>query len=322
MPSILIVDDNIHLIALMGRMLEPLADVSFATHGPAALRAMKSRAPDLVLLDEQMPGMSGNQVCQTMQEDPELAAIPVVFVTGHDDADAEVRALTSGAVDFIAKPINEAVLVARVRTQLRIKSLSDQLLRSATLDGLTGLTNRGDFDRRLSMEWARAARSGGTLSLVILDVDHFKRFNDHYGHPAGDRCLQAVANVIGTQARRAADVAARFGGEEFTLLLPDTSLTGAQEAAERVRREIESMNVAHAASPTASCVTVSMGVAACQPLPCAVVSDGASRLVELADQALYAAKSLGRNRVCLSEGDPAMTTPRPSGHGATVLASS
>lgn len=305
MQSILIVDDNLPLIAVIGRMLEPLAQVSYATNGAAALRAMNTRAPDLVLLDEQMPGMSGTQLCRLMQDDPALAAVPIIFVTGHDSAEAEVRALSNGAVDFIAKPINEAILIARVRTQLRLKSLSDQLLRSATRDGLTGLTNRGDFDRRLSLEWARAARAGSTVSLVVLDVDHFKLFNDRYGHPAGDRCLQAVARVLGAQARRATDVAARCGGEEFALLMPDTTLTGAQEAAERARQEVAALRMPHAASPTAAHVTVSIGVAACRPLPC-VVSDGATGLVELADQALYAAKSLGRDRVCLSKGAPAM----------------
>ena len=303
MPSILIVDDNIHLIALMGRMLEPLAHVAFATSGEAALRQMRTCRPDLVLLDEEMPGMSGIRVCEAMRDDPSLAAIPVMFVTGHGGAEAEVRALTTGAVDFIAKPVHEAVLLARVRTQLRLKSLSDQLLRSATLDGLTGLTNRGELDRRLSLEWGRAARAGSTLSLGMVDVEHFKRYNDHYGHPAGDRCLQAVARVIGDQARRATDLAARFGGEEFAVLLPETSATHAQDAAERLRTEVSALKLPHAMSTTGACVTVSLGVATCRPLPGAT-ADGVGQFIELADRALYAAKSLGRNRVCVSKGHP------------------
>src|SRR6218665_97348 len=149
MPTILIVDDNINLIALMGKMLTAVADLSFATKGKGVLCEMGACPRDLVLLDEDMPGMSGGQVCEAMSQDPDLAAIPVIFVTGHTDSDSEVRALIAGAVDFIAKPVHEAVLLARVRTHLRLKSLSDELRRSAALDGLTQLSNRGAFDSRL-----------------------------------------------------------------------------------------------------------------------------------------------------------------------------
>ena len=297
MPSILIVDDNVHLIALMGRMLAPLAQISFATHGAAALQQMLAHRPDLVLLDEEMPGMSGHEVCDAMRGHSDLAAIPVMFVTGHHDADAEVRALTAGAVDFISKPVHEAVLLARVRTQLRLKELSDQLRRSAMSDGLTGLANRGELDRRLTLEMARAARQASTLSVLMLDVDHFKLFNDRYGHPAGDQCLRAVAGVLQAHARRATDLAARFGGEEFALVLPEASISDAQDAAERVRADVLALAIAHAGSSTAPHVTVSIGVASCRPLPDAG-EQAVAELISQADRALYGAKALGRNRVC------------------------
>lgn len=309
MPTILIVDDNVHLIAMMGRMLEPLASICYATNGAAALRQMQACRPDLILLDEDMPGMTGSQMCEAMREVAELRDIPVIFVTGHDDVQAEVRALTAGAVDFISKPVHEAVLLARVRTQLRLKLLSDELMRSASSDGLTGLANRRELDRRLDLEWGRAAREGSTLSLLMLDVDHFKLFNDRYGHPAGDQCLRAVAAVVQTQARRATDLAARFGGEEFSLILPQACVSDAQVAAERLRAEVQALGIVHAASPTSCHVTVSIGIASCRPFPGAQ-GVSAKDLIEQADRALYGAKALGRNRVCHSRG---LTTPAVDG---------
>lgn len=248
--------------------------------------------------------MSGIELCQEMRTQHDLSAIPVMFVTGHDDADAEVQALTAGAVDFISKPVNEAILLARVSTQLRLKSLTDQLLRSASIDGLTGLANRRELDQRLIAEWSRAARQGAPLSVLMLDVDHFKLYNDRYGHPVGDQCLRAVAGAVAEQARRATDLAARFGGEEFTLVLPDTGAAQAQEIAERLRSQVQALALDHAASPSARHVSVSIGVATCHP-HAGAAQPGVSALMSKADQALYAAKAQGRNRVCVSDGSPA-----------------
>lgn len=297
MNSILVVDDNVHLIAQLGKMLAPLGQIRFATAGKPALEQMRSQPPDLVLLDAEMPDMNGYAVCQAMRADPELEGIPVIFVTAHDDEDAEVRGLAAGAVDFIAKPVKEAILLARVRTHLRLKSLTDELRRSATVDGLTELANRSAFDQRLVLEWARAARTGSSLSLVLLDVDHFKKYNDRYGHPSGDGCLRAVARAIAGQARRPADLAARVGGEEFALLLPDTDTHGALEAAERIRSAVVLLGIEHDASPTAPNVTVSVGVATCLPV-LAARPETRERFIEQADKALYAAKAGGRNRIC------------------------
>ncbi|MFG6416632.1 diguanylate cyclase [Roseateles sp. DC23W] len=297
MNSILIVDDNVHLIAVLGKMLAPIAQVRFATAGLPALAQMRAEPPQLVLLDAEMPGMSGYAVCQAMRADPELDKIPVIFVTAHNDAQAEVRALDAGAVDFITKPVNEPVLLARVQTQLRLKALTDELRRSAAIDGLTRVANRGAFDERLQLEHARAARTGGELSLLLLDVDHFKRFNDHYGHPGGDACLREIASALAGQARRPADLASRIGGEEFALLLPDTDMAGALGAAERLIAAIASLALPHAASPTAARVTVSIGIASCVP-PQQQAAGAERQLVERADQALYRAKAEGRNRAC------------------------
>lgn len=299
MNSVLIVDDNIHLIAVLGKMLEPVGQIRFAISGMQALQQMRDEPPDLVLLDAEMPEMSGQEVCRAMKADPDLKNIPVVFVTSHSHVDAEVESLAAGAADFISKPVNEAILLARVKTQLRLKTFADELRRVAAVDGLTGLANRRTFDSQLKLEWSRTARTGNSLSLILLDVDHFKKYNDHYGHPAGDRCLRQVAEALGGQARRSTDLAARVGGEEFALLLPDTDAAGAHDAAERIRAAVAGLSIAHAASTTASHVTVSIGVATCQPNTTNQPRTFED-LLDQSDQALYAAKSQGRNRVAVA----------------------
>ena len=308
MNSILIVDDNLPLIALMGKMLEPMGQVRFANAGRPALDLMREQLPDLVLLDAEMPDMDGYAVCQAMKADPELERIPVIFVTAHDDVESEIRGLTAGAADFISKPVNEPILLARVQTQLRLKRLSDELRRRAAIDPLCGLANRGSFDQRLQLEWSHAARNGTELSLILIDVDHFKKFNDRYGHPTGDACLRAVADALGLQAHRATDLAARIGGEEFALLLPQTDAAGACVAAGRIRDAVVRLAIPHAASQTAPHLTVSVGVATRRPAPPVQATD-AMDLVEQADRALYAAKAQGRNRMALAPQQTACLPP-------------
>ncbi|MBB2775402.1 UNVERIFIED_ORG: diguanylate cyclase (GGDEF)-like protein [Comamonas terrigena] len=292
--SILIVDDNTDMIQLMARMLKGVARLRFATHGEEALQLMRMEPPDLVLLDAEMPGMSGYHVCEALQLDPVLADIPVIFVTGHTDTDYEVRGLDAGAVDFITKPVNEALLLARVRTQLRIKSMADELRRMATIDSLTGLANRRHFDNLMRREWKCCARDGKQMTLLMADVDHFKRYNDSYGHPAGDACLQAVAQALQSIAKRPSDLVGRLGGEEFAVLLPDTDLAGGQEVAEHAVQAVRAQALPHASSLTAEHVTISVGLAVCTPHNAA--DSELHALYSAADRALYQAKAEGRNR--------------------------
>lgn len=305
-PSILLVDDNPGAIQLMGRLMSGLAQLRFATSGAVALEQMKHAPPDLVLLDAEMPGMSGYQLCEAMKAQPALAHVPVIFVTAHSGPQFELKCFELGAVDFIAKPISEPLLLARVKTQLRIKRLTDELRSIATIDALTELRNRRTFEDLLQVEWRRCLRAGEPIGLLMVDVDHFKMFNDCYGHPAGDGCLRSVAQVLAAVTQRPGDVAARYGGEEFALLLPNTPRAGAEHLAQRLLDAVEQLGMPHEASPTASHVTVSVGLgcydgdSACwiDPSPDSRFASSppftAADLVGSADKALYSAKRAGR----------------------------
>jgi len=306
-PDLLLVDDDPGMIQVMARALSGLGRLRFATGGEQALRQMADATPDLVLLDGDMPGLNGLEVCRRMKGDPQLAGVPVIFVTGQNSAEDELRGLETGASDFIAKPISEPLLVARARTQLRVKALTDELRAMASTDGLTGVANRRSFDEALAREWRRQQRSGQPLSLLLVDVDHFKAYNDHYGHQGGDACLRSVAQALAEARRRPADLAARYGGEEFALLLPDTDRDGADYVARRIMELIEALALPHESSRTAPHVTVSVGIsyldqihADRRPAGAGPATPGESpeALLRAADIALYAAKQAGRARAC------------------------
>ncbi len=303
---ILLVDDDPGMIQVMARILSGTGQVRFATSGAAALLQARDMLPDLILLDAEMPDMDGFKVCETLKADPVLADIPVIFLTSHSGLDFELKGLNIGAVDFLAKPISEPLLLARVRTQLRVKHLTDELKRIGTIDALTEIMNRRAFDDALAREWTRSRRAGQAISLLMVDVDHFKLFNDNYGHPAGDACLRSIARALKSASFRPADVVARYGGEEFALLLPDTAHRGAEHLAHRVLDAVESMKIPHAASPTSGHVTVSVGIGCYdEDSGCWVLPSADSRfavehvctpadLVHSADKAMYAAKHAGR----------------------------
>ncbi len=302
--SILLVDDDPGMIQLMARMLEGQGQLRFATSGKAALEQLQQAVPDLVLLDAEMPGMSGFELCAAMQNDPCLADVPVIFVTSHNDQGSELKGLDLGAVDFIAKPISEPLLRARVKTQLRVKQLTDQLRKLATVDALTGLLNRRALDDALEREGQLSIRHGTPLSLLMVDVDHFKLFNDCYGHLMGDDCLRRVATALREACQRSADLVTRFGGEEFAVVLPGTPSDGAQQLATRLLQQVDLLRIGHRDSPTAPYVTISIGISTWQPpAPAAAGMPAApqpawqpAHLVKAADTALYKAKQAGRQQ--------------------------
>lgn len=293
--NILLVDDDTAAIGALGKILADFGQLRFATSGADALRLARESTPDLVLLDIEMPGMNGLEVCAAMKQDARLRDVPVIFVTSHTAVEQEVAGLTLGAVDFISKPPSAPVVAARVRTHLRLKEMSDALRHAATTDALTGIANRRYFDETLAREWARAHRTHKPLSLLLIDIDCFKAYNDRYGHQGGDTCLALVASAIRACAFRPGDLAARYGGEEFTLLLPDSAETDARQVAMRLLAAVGALALPHATSPVADHVTLSVGMSVYDPNRHRAEASPVT-LISAADQALYAAKRAGRNR--------------------------
>ncbi|NGZ84572.1 diguanylate cyclase domain-containing protein [Duganella aceris] len=294
---ILVVDDAMENIQILHHALRDEHEVLFAMDGETALQIALEQQPDLILLDAVMPGMDGYAVCAALRGSPRLQDIPIIFVTALIQPEDETRALEAGAVDFISKPFNVAVVRARVRSQLTIKRQADAMRELSMTDGLTGVANRRSFNDTVDAEWRRCARAGMALSLIMIDIDHFKLYNDHYGHQAGDACLQQVSAAMKRCATRPQDLLARYGGEEFILLLPQEALDGTEVVAARILDEVRKLALPHAASPTAPHISVSMGLASAMP---PIDSSDPSTLIRTADANLYRAKQTGRNRYCIS----------------------
>lgn len=301
-PRLLVVDDQPLNIQVIHHALAQDCQVLMATSGKQALELCQNQLPDLILLDVEMPEMDGFEVCQRLKADETTRHIPVIFVTAHSNSDFETRGLELGAVDFISKPVNASVLRARVKSHLLLKLQSDVLRSLVFFDGLTGVYNRRYFDQQLAREWARSSRSGLPLSLVILDVDFFKRFNDRYGHQAGDDCLRQIADVLKNGLRRLTDMVARYGGEEFVCLLPDTPLDQAMEIARHLQTLVRTRAIVHEDSEVDKVVTISLGVASATGN-----SEDAQALLALADLQLYNAKHSGRG---CARGAALAVTPR------------
>jgi diguanylate cyclase (GGDEF)-like protein len=295
---ILVVDDAMENIQILHAALQDEHEVLFAMDGPRALEIARAQHPDLILLDAVMPGMDGYAVCRELFASEETSDIPVIFVTALKSPEDETRALGAGAADFISKPVNAAVVRARVRTQLTVKRQRDALRALILTDSLTGVANRRAFDERLEMEWRRCGRAQLPVSLLMVDIDHFKLYNDHYGHPAGDATLVQVASAMRRAAARSQDLVARYGGEEFAILLPQLDEQGATGVARRLMHELEMLDLPHAASPTSQRLTVSIGISSMVPGEHGAPGD----LVQVADALLYQAKAGGRNRYRTSAG--------------------
>ncbi len=293
-PRLLVVDDQPTNIQVLYRVFADDCQVFMATSGAQALQTARQETPDVILLDVMMPEMDGYEVCRLLKQDSATRDIPVLFVTAHHEAQEETRGLDAGAVDFITKPINPAVVRARVRTHLTLKRQTDLLKRLVFVDALTHVFNRRYFDERLSDEWGRAHRTGKPLSLILIDVDFFKQYNDVLGHQHGDEALRQVAHALTETALRPGDVVCRYGGEEFACLLPDTDLDGARQVTQRMKQAVRGLAIAHPTSSVAEVLTISAGLAVRTP-----ASQGdANALLALADAQLYRAKAEGRARVC------------------------
>ncbi|MDX1506349.1 MAG: diguanylate cyclase [Spongiibacter sp.] len=292
-PKLLVVDDQTVNIQALYQIFGADHEVFMATSGSQAIKVCLDKKPDLILLDVIMPEMDGIAVCEELQKNSDTRSIPVIFVTSQESPEEESRGLEVGAVDFISKPVNPAVVRARVRTHLTLKAQADALRVMASRDGLTGIPNRRYFDERLAAEWRSAKRGSQPLSLILIDVDHFKAYNDHYGHVEGDTCLRRVAKALKLSVGRGRDIVARYGGEEFVCLLPETDLAGAEEMAEKLRSAVADLEISHKSSPVGNTVTISLGAATIVPTSLT----GPETLLVRTDELLYKAKESGRNRV-------------------------
>lgn len=232
--TILIVDDEISNIEIMNAVLEDDYEICFATSGQQALDIARTVQPDLILLDVLMPGIDGFEVCRQIKADIMLVDIPIIFTTGLGDTEDEMRGLSLGAIDYVTKPIQPAILRARVGNHVELKRLRDQLAEMAVTDALTGLSNRRRMEQKLNAETERLAQSEDWLSVLLIDIDFFKQFNDTYGHLNGDRCIVMIASALKRALTCASDLSARYGGEEFACVLPGADAAAALTMAEEI----------------------------------------------------------------------------------------
>lgn len=294
--TVLVVDDEPLNIRLLARALSPQYRVKTATSGDKALAiALSDDPPDLILLDILMPEMDGYEVLRQLRADPRSAAIPVIFTTACGGIEDEATGLELGAVDYITKPFSLPILMARVRNHVALKRQSDLLGQLVFIDALTEIPNRRSFDEVLATEWGRCRRHQQPLGLILMDIDHFKGYNDQLGHAQGDHCLRHVAQAVRSVLRRPGDFVARYGGEEFVAVVPEADLRATALLAEQMRAAVEALALPH---PDGGVVTLSAGVAA----QLVGGSDEPDALLRTADAALYRAKDAGRNCVRLMAG--------------------
>jgi len=300
--TILITDDSAMDLDTISHILQADYTVYTATDGPTCLEIARTKVPDLILLDIVMPGMCGFETINALKENTLTADIPVIFITALTQAEDEEKGFTMGAADYISKPFSSAVVKLRVRNQIQIVNQIRQIHRNSITDELTGIGNRRYFYDQLEQEWARAVRNQKPLSFMMVDIDDFKSYNDTYGHLQGDRALRSVAQSIKASLARATDKCARWGGEEFATILPETDLVGARGVAERIRSNIENLALP-LPDGTSTHVSVSMGINTV--IPGTNDEYPLNKFVSDTDNALYYAKTSGRNRACAFTDVPA-----------------
>ena len=318
---VLLVDDQLIIIEAVRRMLDSHPDIEFhyVSNAAAAVETAVMIQPTAILQDLVMPDIDGFALIQAYRQQPSLKSVPVIVLSAKDDAKLKAHCFAVGANDYVVKLPDQLELLARVRyhssghisrlqrdeafrflreSQQRLADANIELQKLAALDGLTGIGNRRRFDEVLPVEWQRGQRERKPLSLLMCDIDCFKHHNDTFGHQAGDMCLKKAAAILTEHLKRPADLAVRYGGEEFAIVLPDTDSAGAMLIAEACRSHLEALAIDNTGAPVGDVVTMSIGVATVVPGPESSVEE----LMVRADKALYAAKSNGRNKVCLAPG--------------------
>ncbi|HAN21176.1 MAG TPA: diguanylate cyclase response regulator [Clostridiales bacterium] len=293
--TILIVDDAKSNINVLAELLRSDYIIKAATSGEKALTiALSENPPDLILLDVVMPEMDGYEVCKRLKASSQTKNIPIIFITGKLGEEDEINGFNLGAMDYITKPFSPVVVKARVNTHLELKRHRDYLEGISYLDGLTGIPNRRKFNSYLGLSWNDAIQESMPVSMILIDIDNFKLFNDNYGHLEGDNCLTQIAQALSKTLVRKNDFVARYGGEEFVCVLPNTNLEGALLIAEKLRLSVVNLQIPHIYSYTENIVTVSLGVATVIP----DANSSCSLLIKSADDALYKSKESGKNKVC------------------------
>ena len=293
--NIVIIDDSKFMLMALSNILSPFYQVH-SFHDPMeAIESMEKIAPSLILLDVIMPKVGGFEALKRIKAAQKLRGIPVIMMTAQDEneeIDNEVQCFMLGAADYVHKPFKAPVVLARARSHVDLYEYHRELAKTSVTDALTTIYNRRGFDDFLTREWSRSVREESLLSLCMLDIDHFKQYNDHYGHQEGDNALHMVGQALKNALHRPTDVAARYGGEEFAVILPEVDETGAAAVAEALNKAISGLNIVHEYSSAAKVLTVSIGVATSRAIA------AAEDLVKAADTMLYQAKDTGRNRFC------------------------
>jgi len=289
-PLILIVEDS----SVNGRLCEKLLNKSgyetaVCTDGESAIEFVNTNSPDLILLDIVMPGIDGYEFCRVMKNNPKIKDTPIIFLSSMNDESSIIKGFESGAVDFVTKPFRHQELIARTRTHVELKRAKEKLIRMSITDELTGLVNRRYFMGRLLHEYERAKRYESVFTVLMIDLDYFKRVNDTYGHQAGDTVLRTISDTM-RLSLRLSDIIGRIGGEEFAVLLPETELSSAMIIGDRLRNRVESLEIPHRESGIK--ITISIGAS-----PSSGDDMSIDDVLQRSDSALYRAKENGRNRI-------------------------
>jgi len=297
--NILVVDDNNLIRQLVSAVIVDAGHYPIQSEdADSAMKFLNNQDVDLILMDVEMPGMNGFELTRKIRSADNQDWIPIIFLSGRTDDKHLSEGIDAGGDDYLTKPVNPVILKAKIRAMERIAQMKSnldsanrQLLLLTQIDPLTGAVNRRGMDETLDREWRRNNRERSELSVLMLDIDHFKLYNDNYGHQQGDQCLEQFAKLLKDQLKRSHDVAARFGGEEFVLILPNTPLEGAKVIAKEFLSRLEAEAIEHQYSSIANQVTCSIGISSTRFDP-----ESPQALIEQADKALYQAKKQGRNR--------------------------
>lgn len=297
-PTILVVDDMTTTLLLIHDLLKDTYEVKIAKSGTKALEILESPNDiDLILLDIEMPDINGYDVCKRIKNNETIKNIPIIFITGRTSQEDEEYGLNLGAIDYITKPFNKAIVKLRIKNYLDLKIKNDMLEKLSMYDGLTNIRNRRFFDETFEKTFNEIKRDKKSLAVLMIDIDFFKPYNDNYGHGQGDETLRKVAKALEKTIKRASDFVARYGGEEFVILLKDINKDGVEAVANNLLNAIRELKITHEFSKIENYVTVSIGVSYYNS------SSDVTKLELLlkADETLYNVKNSGRNNFAILE---------------------